>query len=749
MPAAVPRLPPHRSLKRILYRSYTYPAGDEPGGWTGWLPLPMAQKFNNKTWSRGFRLIRRSRYALPMIGEAVFAWDEGRFNGREETGYQLPNLKGAEIRIQVANPPLRGQESSFTPAWRTAWWGRVDYQEKNPTQGLITYYAFDGFACARSWRMNRHTAYVGNRLYTRCAGHPGYNVGLEGWYARVIGNRDDAAHKGNQWNDIPDDKNHDIAFIPPGLAANPNQAWTDQQAIESACAIGRGPGDPVFECRQYDATPYGIDLLSGVSSWPVVEGQTVHEFVSRICDRRRGRGLVFVDWEDDSANPTGDLDVCLRVLPAFLADLTFTPPGSTATTIRGANYLGTAAAIDLGDDQRLVSGSLAIADRSQYRYDYVESLGEPIEVLATLSYQDGNLEKRWTTADAATFKTLTARQRSSVRWDPVFQRHGTIAGWKISAKDGNAGTITAEHRLDYRCLDSGLIETPNLTDTDGASPLTIRLLRDLPLYEAYNYGTGVAGGVRYDAATDTFAPPRRTPMVLTRSSSDRYLDLTRLGFQLQIDPEWGFYVRAGQDQDEATAGRLLSESGTPGFGFSYTSLILTVGLQLSNRVRLATGNPLGRRRIPVYHSGIHLWLASKGAIWDLDRQTSAQAEAPAKRAAGKPVIETTAQPCGILRDDRPALAFLHALACTWYLADHAPFSYLLRADVTTGSWKNDNGQAVTFPKLGQVGTTISYRNRAGLIVAEPVNVPITGIDQDDVNETAKYTADWTELDFNA
>jgi hypothetical protein len=693
----------------------------------------MSQRMNARTWSPGWRVRSFSRVALPQIGEATVTYDTGIINGKTINPPPL-DLYGAELRIQHANPPGVGKEGShFTPKWSTVWWGTIEQIDEDIHGGEITLHCFDGLYRAKRWLLTDHGALVGNRQYLGSPGHPGYNLSVDGWYARVMGNKSYSGLVWDRWKDYAArETNPNVLFTFPGADGANTTAWTDQEAAESALALGRGPQDPKFV---FDGAK---DLLKGTGAWSVAPGESAWSVVARICDRRRGRGLVYVDWENDTDNPTEKLKPVLRIKPQTPDDVTYTPPGSTLKTLPGATTAVTAATLDLSGDQRLLNGSLRLGDRCATRYDYVESRGEPIQVLVTLSYADGSLQKRWTDADATAFNALTvARHRASVRWDPVYQAHGIYGGWDCTVGDG---TNYDKARCDWRCNDKGILEIDN--NSSPTSVLGMRILADLPLYEGYDYTAGAPlGGERYDGATDQYQPPRRPPLLLQRntSSSDRWLDLSRMGFSLSIDGTWGLVVRFGADQDDQVATRYLSEPPTPGYGASYTLLTCTIGLELPNRPRIATGDARGRRRLVITHPGIHLWLAQPSAIWDLDRVSSLVADAPAKRTAGADSETTGIQR---LRDDREWLTRLHALACAWYLNDHRTLTWTLRS--APGLFEGD---APAAPALGTLITAATSTTRTDQIRTDTINTPVTAIVYDHEAATTTYTTDWADLDF--
>ena len=745
----LPTRPYQRPALRILART---PKRDGPAGWSAWQPLPMAQRLWADTWSPGFIIDSWRRRSLPMIGEALFRYQVGQINGKrvggtDQAGNPIPaDLYAAEVRLQtgILPPTDPEQQAGWQPQWRTAWWGTVELQSDEAVAGERRYHCFDGLYRAKHWRMTSHRAVVdGQDYYGR--GQPGYNLGVEDFYARSYGNKcADPAKVYDEHGDLPDwAKAYARAFTwnaSTSGANAPAEKWTDLDVVRHLLVAYRGPSDPVFKV---DGT---TELLSsGIAPWAVRESAPAWDLLARICDRKRGRGLVYCDWEDDSAALAGDdfetFQPRLMVAPPFRADLTYTPPGGSQVTLPGSTTAGRAGPLDLAGDQRLVEGSLRIGDRYQWRYDYIENIGERLQVAVTVSPQDGSLGKRWSSADQTSFLAVTdPRRRNTARWDPVFQRFGLPPDWDLIAKDGNNAN---PERMDYYCEEDGSLAVSD-DSISRSSILTIRLLGNLPFYEGWNYASTPA---RYDSAQELLAPPRRPILVLQRQSGDQFLDLTRLGFSAQVDPSFGVLIRWNGDQNEAVAGRWFGGAACRSANIPAAAepeaLVLTLCLELGERVRFASGNPEGRRRQTIEHPGIHLWLAHPGCIWELDRALSSIPSAAAKRA---PAGATLGSP-GILRDDRAYLAQLHALSCVWYLQDHRTLTWSLKDCAALGRFAQADGTITTYHRIGDLVTDLSYRDRAGVDQVVTADTPVTSEGYDAAAGIWTWETDWSELDL--
>jgi hypothetical protein len=738
-----------RPLIRILYAD-TFNLGAGP-----WIELPMARRGRL---GFGWELLKCSRTCLPATGEATLRFRYGRIDdvlvapgqvgawagGSDDLG--LLDLTGKEIRIQAA-PRTPG-----TPAWRTVWWGQCEYQRDQDwpaaavPAGERLYLCVDGLARTRRWPMDRHGVYVGGAHYDDVQGHPGYNVQDAAGLTR--GNREGTEASYDPTGDT------DAKCYYHAWQGGASTQWTDQQAIEHALRATRPKGEPLFNL--YGSTTF---YSQSGTAWDISETGTVFDFIGRVCRRQRGRGCVFVEWVDDTGNPTGPLSVRLTARPQTLADVVYTNPagGGGVVTLAGATTAATTSTVDLIGDHRVAHYELG--DRFQHRYDSVETVGEPIEVLATLSNKDGtdlSLSKRWATASETAFQALSADKRIDEAWRTVWQLWGLPRDWQGKAGDHNAGASAPVQRIDYRCDDLGNVTVGSINDT---SPLLVSVMSDLPLLEGYTYTSAPA---RKDGASESGTPPRRPPFLMIRTDADKYLhgDECTPALNLHVSAD-GILVFASADISDQGAFRAISDYAQSGLGtvYDWHTLGLTVGLRLPHHARMRTFGTTdagdaydaitARRRLRIELPGVHLWVAPTCAIWDLDTANRTNAGSPGRRVAGGFTLgDGDHRSMALLRDDRAALALHHALACAWYLADRRTATWTLRdcgllpsfTSVTDAS--QQTGTAVTYPVLGQLLTTLSA---AGQNLA--INTPITSIVYDNESCETTWATDWQELDF--
>lgn len=740
-----------------------------------WVKLPM-QKVGQQR--HGFELLDCDRGALPYVGRARFKLEFGRFSdgligaGTVSDGgwdsdtdfLNINDLQGWEVRIQFGTATTDGSDPSD---WATGWWGTVEYQEDggwpgSPIPAGVRYYhCVDGLNRAGRWQMAVHGFHDSSdsleTTYAPVRGAMGYNTPVD---------RDAITSKNfSPYTWVTSGSATVFCHTHAGRGAS---AWTAQTAAEHALASNRPAGEPLFTFS--GDTP----LLAGVANWQVKDGDSALDVVTDICRRERGRGLVKVDWTE--SDPEGALTVTLKVYPQLVGDLTYDDPTTTpatTTTVYGATTLATDVAVDLIGDHRGVAEQFKLGDPYQHRFDYLETFGEPIEVLATLAYVDAPLSssldgyalcRRWTTTEQTSFRALTSAsdivKRAAERWRPVYQLHGLRFNWAGLAGDGNAGASVSLTRVDYRCSDSGALSVPSTAAVNDTSPPLVKLMSDLPLFEGYDYTT--ATPTRYDAAAyDQNAQSRRRMMLLVRKSADRYLtsEQTTARVALECDGQ-DLWISHSEDQGSTT--RFFSDTSASGAtalsaAFNYQQIVLTVGLRLPHRVRFASGDAtLGRKRGQLYHKDYHLWIASPGAIWEVDMATgSASAGYAGKRRA---CAGTTSAP-GILRDDRAGLAALHALSWAWYGNGNDPTNPTVRRSATWAlrccgllpSFQAYDGLSVptdgsspttvAYPQLGELVTTLAANGET-----HDVNTPVTRIAYDHVTGTTTWSSEWSELD---
>jgi hypothetical protein len=705
----------------------------------------------------GLILESYSRSLLPSLGTARIIYRFGKIGSKivaagpdqaaaMQQGEQwdptselegIPDLTNQEIRIQAGYPDEDGNVGAGD--WRTVWWGTCEYQTDEGWGGAAipsgerTYHCIDAFHRTKRWFLNRHgfVDTVSGGVTGKCMGNPGYNYSAE--TSRIIGNRGPEA---STW--VPAEAS---LYALCHTMAGAGEEWTDEQVLANCMAASRPSGQPLWVPSYADGAAGAPELMAAVSSWPVQDTESVFDLVTRICDRSRGRGAAYPDFTESS--PTGPLTCKLMIYSQLAADLNYTNPvDGSDVSIDGAIADNTEVEVDVIGDHRFVDGSLSVTDPEQYRVDYLETVGEPIEVLVTLGYVDSTLEIGWKATQETTFRGLDPYNRTEAKWSDVLQFHRLPRNFLCTVGDGNGGSTS---RCDFRCSDAGQITTPS--GTSDTSPASIVVIDDTPIFLGYNYESTP---VRYDSSTDAQygGDPARMPWrYFIRTEAEKFLELkeTGEGFSVLKHPD-GFHLSATRDKDgyryfnAGTAGNLNS-------AYHYNKLVVTCAIRLPHRVRMANGNPNGARQKRIEYQGLHLWMAHPGAIWDVDSssRTSSADGSPPRRGAS-----ASATPAGVLRDDRAELARVHAISRVWWgvLPDtesfasmHRGASWSLKCCGDIPSSEDYDGGGLVYPTCGKVLRYL-YANGQRL----ECNSPVSSYIYDNVSGISSWQSDWAELD---
>lgn len=721
----------------------------------GWAPIPMrtAQR-------HGLEVLEWSRDALPALGMAALQFQYGRFADQSMAGAgaataarirqgsqwdpdsmlaAAPDLADHEIRIQVAPgaKTLAELTEGAAPPWRTVWWGKVveqideDWGGADIPSGTRTYQCLDGLARTRDWRMNRHGFYVDGSSAINCVGHPGFNTSR--WDGILLGNRIT-----NAATTYTAEGGASVIFHTfPGIGAS----WTDLQATEQPLAASRPTDEPLFTVNDT------VSLMGEATAWPVSDGETVLSFLTRILDRSRGLGMAFCDWADDIASPDGPLTCRLTICSQLDTGISYLTPRTGVTKTIPSAPAERLIEIDMIGDHRV--RTFQLSSQNLHRYDYLESEGEQIEQMVTLGKIDSTLDKNWDTDEASTFKDLDRDKRLAVRYRPIYQAQRIPRDFTWSLGDGNGGTRS---RQDYRCDDQGQLQIGS--GATDSSMLVTKILDDLPMYEGYVYDSDLEFPQRSDGKTETGHPQRRGILAFIRTEDDRYRLPEELGSTLhvQLGPD-GLMIY--DPTDESSGLRTFGDPEQTSLGSitKWDTIVITVALQLGHRVRLATGAPAGkrRRRLGIRHQDLHLWIASPGAIWDLDAENRDDDGSPPKRDALGLVQ-------GIIRDDRAELARRHFLAVCWYTVHETSvegekdennqpvgrraMTYSFADCVFLGSFEDATRGSHNYPKMGDIITVA----KAGGQAHRP-RTPVTREHYDHRTGVSTISTSWIDLDF--
>ena len=715
-----------RPLIRVIYAA-TF-GSDGSGPWTEatYWNADTPEEVGSETSYNGVYFEECTRQALPGIGEALLTMDYGTIDG---VRVEPLDLLGMHVRIQAARKPT---DETQTPTWRTIWIGRCEWQDDSISaasavrRGTRTYRCVDLLrSYMAAYPMDRHANYL---LTADLAyGHPGYNYDRDTPNV-ASGNKDSTgASIGG-----PDATAIACFGINDSGAGRTTAPWTDAEIAANIMLLRRSSGDPVFDL---DAAP---GMLDGASPIQVNETDMAWDVLTRLLDRRRGKGIAFLCWEDDSATPDGAIDVKLCVRPQLHTSLTYTYPAGNDVTIPGADANAAyQIAVDLEGDQRVVDGVLTIRGTEDSALDELTTESERIEVAVTASGADGTLAYRWSDGLETAWEALdTAEDPEAAEaiYRPVLQYFGVKRVASLNYKNGdNAG----DARADYWTSTDGALSIAHATVT---APQMIEVMDDLPIYEGYDL-TAPA-----ESAAKDGKPRRMKPLVLVRTTANRFIlpkEYLESGARLDIDDD-GIWCEWGGDEENGTRAIRDTYVGTTDRTITEASLTLTIGLRMPQRVRFGSVIVSGaiRRRRTIRVPDLHLWVGHPGAIWDLDRSTENDDGCNAQRIGG------TVGAIGgtILRDDRAALARIHYLAWEWYRSDSGRQSatWALRDCGLLPSWRDLAGTETPWPQLGQLATTLRAAGES-----HTLNTPISRVIYRNRDGVTEWSTDWMEFDYGA
>lgn len=673
----------------------------------------------------GVELVSSGRRSLPETGKATFRTVYGDMSS--EITFNPISLVGKEVRLQLQN--LDG-------IWETVFWGHVDYEEDQvfpgapagTPAGARTYRCLDGFARTLKWPMNRSgfdPLDDASHNQVDVYGHPGYNYYLAA-DGPLIGNKSARVYTqdGVDINMFVWQGAFSVNFIAS------TYAWSDLSAVINAVSVTKPIGEPWFNFRE-GAANYG-----SISPLSVDPNDNVHNFVSRVCGRRRGLGTVALKFKDVAGGAYGQIQVWMGVTPLNPTSIGFTYiVGGAGGQVDGASayvdwgnsrnlqyQTAQAGPLDLRGDNRNRDDVYFLGTQEGQQYDYIETIGENIEIAATFSLQDTTggvaniydidslqgLSPRWSASDRNTFEGLNINARVMDRWSHVYQAFGLPRWWNGKVGDG-LGTAGKLSRIDVRCKDDGSIFQPGASFYKDTPGNLCEFLSYLPFYNAFDYSALLP--VRTDNSPNNGMPDRRSAQVYLRptaTSEDRWflpvgelpsnvvdkfffkISLGNFSPTVMIQPdsirilsqyftEKGLRVFSSITRDASLVGYYKL-----GAAYDITQLAITAAIKLPYTLRFCSAPSIAEieTRLPLYPSvgfkdwqkarrkktikvpRAHLWLAHAACIWDL-AQTSVTVEG--YTALRSDVSPTPADGIKTIRDDRNRVQFYHMVAQYWYL----------------------------------------------------------------------------------
>lgn len=716
--------------------------------------------------SGGYVVESISRWTFPDEDRAAIYIDTGYINGEDVTPLDLSDYY---IRIMLVDDESfpNGATEIDEGKLKTVFCGTVVSTQNSIVPGVrknhgrTTYFLAGAVSSrARKWPMDRHAT----ATMPHAKGHPGYNFPLRGYFRKVLGNKG--------WNQTTDPygdfssfisyyQTHQLPLDGSGYAAS----WTDADAVKHAIASSRAFGEPLITVDLSDGA------FTGTNSWDIAPGTSCWDFIRRVCDRRRGRGAVFVEYTDGGELK---LEIKIKSIPQHDIDLTYNTPSPTnphkmesVRSISGAAIGLNAVDVDLVGDHRL-DGPVSHDKRESSLYDTLLLQGEKIQVLANISLFGSTLANGWSTQDQAAFSAIpigqTVKQQAS-RWRHIFRRFVISSKALLSSK---ASSTSTQYPINYYCEKSGAITvSTSLADKGLTSELTSRILPDLPIYEGWRYDTTTPEPWGGSDITDYMPPPRMPPILYYLASDTDILPLHYSGYNIQTD-DFGVLLHHAYE-DAAGARMLATQAEAPAWfataskigiptdittgGLDRTKLMLLVGVELGNHVSLAytrqtvddywsgkvSGIGATGRRLVMNINGPSLWLAAPGAIWELDYKNTGQlGYRPGLKI---PVVDGNIP--YIVRDDRATLSFIGALASYYYLTLHSPSSWSLRSCGLSSEFQTVNG-SIKYPSLGQFVGKIRVSDSVSLVS----NTNITCIHYDHNEGLTTWKTDYVDYDGN-
>jgi hypothetical protein len=755
----------------------------DEGTWNSqsWTALPIPAIIDRTTGNimsgtvrqGGFELSSISRWCLPDEDRAEFFMDYGVING--ET-VQPVDLSNKVIRIQVLNDEsFPNGVTSIPDNWKTVFVGSVIHTKGmefigNRRAGRITYYCAGALWRTRMWPLDRHTS--DNSVHAK--GHPGYNVPLHGYFRKVLGNKGTGV-SADPFGDLtgtPDISSYYLKHsIPIDGSGSPDLKFTDEEVIKHALVSSRAKNEMKV------LVDLSTGLFGGTFSWPVSPGDTCWDILRRICNRQRGRGSVYCEYED-SGSGGSEVTLTLKASPSHTNDIVykqFVPgemDGTTLVTIPAATIGEDAVNVDINGDHRIISNSFLYENRLSSVYDVVVVQGEKIQVLCNLNFFGGSLSKRWSTDDQTAFDAITntyVRQRTSGRWRHVYRRYGTVEQYDLTVKnEPGADSVSINYYTDA----TGEIKIGNPAEEYGlSSNMTFRILPDLPIYEGWNYTTIPAE--RFDEGSDYLPPDRTNPIIMYQADTNTgdgkmtWFPLHQAGFNIQPD-DFGLLII--NQNEESNGFRYLAGSTAPSYrsfasdyskpditlasGVDLNKLNTILGVEIGTRVSIqydngadpnkASNYDILGKRLTLTISGIHLWLGAPGAIWELDY---IQAETVNKWRAGLKLPDDKI--AAILRDDRNDLSFIAALTWEYFGHVHNPGTWGLKDCGLLDAFTDINGYRRFYPTLGQIVSSVTTSGNLGSIENKiTLDTPISSIHYNHAQCETTWRTDFISYDGN-
>jgi hypothetical protein len=584
---------------------------------------------------------------------------------------ELPNLLGGWVRIQEL----------YDDGWRTVFCGRVAGKEDHPHPsaavpgGTWRWLLTDALEAFADLPLRQHDYQSGEGLssLTAASGHPGYNPPARD--GRVLGNRAGSTLATYKHTD-----------------SGRGQLWTIPDALADALKQGRA-GNPSRALPEitFDTSAAGALVDDWAAPWPVGSGESVLSVWRKILDPRRGV-LAWLDWDEEATTgnqTTGTFALVLRIASPLAESLDAW--SSWPADYRPASLPAAADrwAADIINDPTVAPGMFI---SEPLHANAVETFGDPVR-LCWSTRLDDRATPTWTTSAQEDFANADNPD-------------------DFPALDGVWRTVRLDAPRAVSCADDGALTVA--TDTD-ASPAVCVLSGTLP--------------VHLTSRKDDVEPGQLQPTIWRGSTlaSDDWSEVNNTEGA-------GLAFSQGMDAtliEKLGDARLLEDNGAEG-------LWLTVAADQGERLRMLTtradaGLPEDDgvtrvRRIEARGLAVHL--VDYQTVLSIDG--NGEPELPLNVSSEHVNLDPAAGPDTSTyyrgRDDRTAMAQLHARACTWYLVPR----HIVRVPLFgTPDWSS----------FGRVWSTLTASGRDIAI-----NTPITAMSYDTRTGSGMIATGWQDLD---
>ncbi len=450
-----------------------------------------------------------------------------------------------------------------------------------------------------------------------------------------------------------------------------------------------GNGSPLFTLGGQAVLPQHVVGVYGV------EGRSLLEALGMLMDRRRGMGWCLVT--DGEATSKVEIRVFSLLDETLGVGYTDTVIPANAEQVE----------LDLSDDRQVVQHSLVVSESQSF--ERIRVVGQRIKSCFTVSFADGTLEKNWTDAQEAAYKSPGGAdaeendcRRGADCFERVFSHFRIPRNWNWMAGPGEGGT---KQNANPSCDAQGNLQA------SPAGPKWIEgltFLRQLPFYED---SAETPEGSRPELASplalvkygDRWHYVDRAADITVEPADPNEMD-TRLpnGSLRMLDTELGLAVRFSPRH-------LMAANRWSGAGetshepvFAYEDILITVAVETPVRLEVVrtTGTLAGTgRELVIGVPDAEAWYVVPGTVKGLF-------------STGYLIRSYVGEGAGMVHgeEDIARLRKIAALACAYYGRRRSSMEVTLRRIVSTptvGLLIKRLSGAVS-PSIGTTVSSVAY-----------------------------------------